>query len=67
MFEELGYKKHEEHNDDADYIEYYSEEECDSITFYCDSKAFCIGEYCLCGIKTLKAINKQIEELHWYD
>ena len=64
MFEELGYIGYEEHDDTGDYIKYYNEE-YDNINFYCDSKTFSIGEYCLCGMKLLKAINKQCEELGW--
>lgn len=67
MFEKIGYKKYEKHNDDGDYIEYYSEEEHDSITFYCDSKTFIIGEHCLCNVRVLQAINKQVKELNWID
>lgn len=64
MFEKLGYIRYEEHDDTGDYIKYYNEE-YDIINFYCDSKTFFIGEYCLCGMKLLKAINKQVEELGW--
>lgn len=66
LFEELGYTKLEKHDDVGDYIEYISnDEDCDCITFYCDSKTFCIGEYVLCNVKILQAINQQINELDW--
>lgn len=66
MFEKFGYTKLEKHDDIGDYIEYISnDEDCDCITFYCDNKIFCIGEYVLCNVKLLQAINKQIEELGW--
>ena len=66
LFEELGYTKFEKHDDVGDFIEYISkDDDCNSITFYYDSKTFTIGTYFLCDIKTLQAINKQIEELNW--
>ena len=65
MFEELGYEQYEEHDDYADRIIYTSKEDDDVIIFYYDSKTFYIGEYILCGVKLLKAINKQVEELGW--
>lgn len=66
LFKELGYEMYELFDDTGHYIEYYKpEEECDSITFYLDSKTFCIGEYCLCDMRILKAINKQVLEMGW--
>lgn len=66
LFEELGYTKLEQHDDISNYIKYISnDEDFDFITFYCDDKTFCIGEYVLCNFKLLQAINKQIEELGW--
>lgn len=66
LFEELGYTKLEKHDDVGDYIEYISnDEDCDCITLYCDSKKFCIGEYVLCNVKLLQAINQQVNELGW--
>ncbi len=66
LFKKLGYKKIEEHDDLCDYIQYISNDEyCDCITFFCDSKTFCIGEHFLYNIEILQAINKQIKELGW--
>lgn len=66
LFKELGYTKLEKHEDIGDYIEYISnDEDCDCITFYCDSKTFYVGEYVLCNVKILQAINQQVNELGW--
>lgn len=66
LFDELGYAKLEKHDDVGDYIAYISnDEDCDCITFYCDSETLCIGEYVLCNVKLLQAINQQINELGW--
>ena len=59
LFEELGYK--EEHH--IAYIKYYNQREDYYIWFYKDSKT--IEARFNIDVKTLKAINKQVEELGW--
>ena len=67
MFEKLGYEKYERYDDTGYYIEYFkTDEECDNIIFY-ESKTFSIGEYCLCDMRILQAINQQIKELNWLE
>ena len=65
--EDLGYIKYEKHDDTGDYIEYYSDEECNTITFYRDSKSFCISEYCLYNARVLQAIYNKYKELGWLE
>lgn len=59
MFEELGFKQ-EFH---ISYVEYYNKEKDRYIWFYQDTET--IEILFDIDMKTLQAINKQIEELEW--
>lgn len=68
MFEELGY----EYFNNGLRISYNNfEKECKLIEFQLDKKKMILAddseEIVELSIQEIKAINKQVEELHWYD